>query len=344
MQGPVWTGVDFGGPGLQTDFVRVPYSSDKSAYGWIPVPIICVSNGGGGPTALLTAGTHGDEYEGQIALRRLIHELPTTRLEGRVIILPALNQPAVKAGRRNSPLDGGNLNRLFPGSLTDGPTAAIAYFVAHVLFPIVDLVIDLHSGGTSLDYLPMALAHAGRGPAESESIRRLLKSFGAPFSAITNGSGGGGKSTLYAAAEQRGIAAITTELGGGPTLSEVGLSIAEKGIRRVLRDFGIAPDLGDDPNPTTRFARSLGPNHTIYAPCDGLFEPLVRPGDKVAKGQKAGFVYRTDDMVAKPCVLEFSTDGIVAFRRFPTMTETGDALFGLISETENDRPSHASKF
>ncbi|MBZ9605555.1 succinylglutamate desuccinylase/aspartoacylase family protein [Phyllobacterium chamaecytisi] len=327
---PVWTTINFDAPGMQTDFARVPYSSNTSAYGWIPVPMVCFNGGKGGATALLTAGTHGDEYEGQVALRRLVHELSRTELEGRVIILPALNQPAVKAGCRNSPLDGGNLNRLFPGSANEGPTAAIAHFVAQELFPLADLIIDLHSGGSSLDYLPMALAHPGRSGPEADAIRRLLKCFGAPYSALTDGSGGGGGSTLYAAAERHGIAAITTELGGGPTLSEQGLSIAEDGLRRVLRDFGIASSLKCREAAPTQFVRFRNRNGTIYSPCDGLFESFVRPGQNVTSGQCAGFVHRIDDVSTQPTEIVFRSSGIVAFKRFPTLTATGDALIGLL--------------
>lgn len=336
MKSPVWTTINFDAPGLQTDFARVPYSSDTSAYGWIPVPMICLNGGKGGPTALFTAGTHGDEYEGQVALRRLVRELSVTEIQGRVIILPALNQPAVAAGRRNSPIDGGNLNRLFPGNSCSGPTAAIAQYVASELFPLANIIVDLHSGGSSLDYLPMALAHSGRSEGKAEAIRRLLECFGAPYSAVTDGAGGGGGATLYAAAEQLGIAAITTELGSGATLSEKGLSIAECGIRRVLRHFGIAPTIEAPDVPRTRFVRFLGRGTTIYSPCGGLFESFAKPGEKVAVGQEAGLIHRFDDVLAHPTELRFEASGIVAFRRFPTLTSAGDALFGLMTDAEPD--------
>lgn len=297
--------------------------------------MLCLNGGRGGPTALFTAGTHGDEYEGQVALRKLVHDLAKTKLQGRVIILPALNRPAVAAGRRNSPLDGGNLNRVFPGDLQGGPTAVIAHYVATELFPLADVIIDLHSGGSSLDYLPMALAHPGRNETEAEAVRRLLTSFGAPYSALTDGAGGGAGATLYAAAEQAGIPAITTELGSGSTLSEAGLAIAESGVRRVLRDYGIAPDFDAPEGRTIRFARFLGRGDTIYSPCDGLFEPFVKPGEQVAPGQKAGAIHRLDNALARPIELEFPSSGIVAFRRFPTLTSTGDALFGLMVEAQN---------
>ncbi|MGO4832496.1 succinylglutamate desuccinylase/aspartoacylase family protein, partial [Rhizobiaceae sp. 2RAB30] len=100
----VWTPLDFAADGKQCDWLRVPYSTDLSGYGVVPVPIVCIRNGAG-PTALLMAGSHGDEYEGQVALAALAREIDPADVRGRIIILPGLNAPAVEAGRRVSPLD-----------------------------------------------------------------------------------------------------------------------------------------------------------------------------------------------------------------------------------------------
>lgn len=335
MKSRVWSKIDLSAVGMQADYARVPYSSDTSAYGWIPVPIFCF-NGGHGPTALLTAGTHGDEYEGQIALRKLARELSSsTSLRGRVIILPALNWPAVSAGRRNSPLDEGNLNRAFPGDADGGPTAMIAHYVTSELFPLADLVIDLHSGGRSLDYLPVALARQGRNDTEAAAILRLLKSFGAPYGAITDGAGAGAGSTLYASAEQHGIPALTTELGFGATLSDRGLQIAERGLRRVLHDYEILPARSGVEPSSSMILKYQSPHNSVYAPCDGLFEPFVKPGDQVTADQPAGRVYPLGSAIAEPVELNFPASGIVAYRRFPTLAHTGDALFGLMSAMED---------
>jgi predicted deacylase len=295
--------------------------------------MICI-RGGDGPTALLTAGTHGDEYEGQIALLALVRVLQQAheegRIAGRIIILPSLNRPAVLAARRNSPLDGGNLNRVFPGKADGGPTEMIAHYVTSVLFPMSDIVIDLHSGGSSLEYLPIALARPGYDANASAAIRTLLESFGAPVSVITTGSGGGANSTLYAAAEAVGIPALTTELGGGPTLTLPGLGIAENGLRRVLDDYGIVTGLNVKPVTPTRLMRALGPAKSIFAPHDGLFVPHADIGDDVTEGELAGQIYRLDDPLCDPTPLHFAVAGEVIWRRFPTMTQAGDALYGLM--------------
>ena len=59
--------IDLMGDGKATGFVRVPHSVHRSAYGWIPIPIVRIKNGDG-PNVLMQAGNHGDEWEGQIGL------------------------------------------------------------------------------------------------------------------------------------------------------------------------------------------------------------------------------------------------------------------------------------
>jgi predicted deacylase len=63
-------------------------------------------------------------------------------------------------------------------------------------------VIDLHSGGRSLAYTHCALGHYGKSINTDAKIKELLQVFGAPLSILTQGSGGGGSTTLYAAVKR----------------------------------------------------------------------------------------------------------------------------------------------
>ena len=145
----IWTDIDFEKPGKQVGWVNLPHSVTRSAYGMIAIPIAVIRNGTG-PTAFLMAGNHGDEYEGQIALCKLIRAIDPARVQGRVIVMPAANLPAAMAGARVSPIDGGNLNRSFPGDPERGVTQEIAHYIDSAIFPMADLFADLHSGGSSL--------------------------------------------------------------------------------------------------------------------------------------------------------------------------------------------------
>ncbi|MCG8509594.1 MAG: succinylglutamate desuccinylase/aspartoacylase family protein [Rhodospirillales bacterium] len=327
----IWSTIDILKGGKQSDFLRLPYSSDLSAYGWIPIPIVGIRNGDG-PTVLLVAGNHGDEYEGQIGLANLARALEPDDINGRVIILPALNFPAVESGTRNSPIDRGNLNRTFPGNPHGSPTEMIAHFVDTVLLPVADFVVDLHSGGRSLEFLPCALMRPGRTPAESQTMKEALRAFAAPISYITSGKGGGGATTLASAAEVRGVPAITTELGGGETLSGVGLRLAEDGVRRLLAHAGVLKDSGCREGGPTRFMEVAGPHYFVYAPVDGLFEPLADLGDQIVEGQPAGRIHSSHTPLDEPRTVFFEADGLVACRRVPTPVRHGDCLFHLLND------------
>jgi predicted deacylase len=167
----------------------------------LPIPIVSVRNGTG-PVVLVVGGNHGDEYEGQITVARLCRELPETAVSGQLILLPTANWPAAMVGRRVSPLDQGNLNRSFPGHADGGPTAAIAHYIETELVSRADVVFDLHSGGSSLDYIPSALVRSYREPSRRAEALRLLEVFGAPIGYVVSEPQGEDR-TLMGAADRR---------------------------------------------------------------------------------------------------------------------------------------------
>ena len=81
MTHPIVPTIALDGMGKSHGFLRLPYSRNDSAWGSVMIPITVIANGEG-PTALLTGGNHGDEYEGPIALQQLawdlegVHALP----------------------------------------------------------------------------------------------------------------------------------------------------------------------------------------------------------------------------------------------------------------------------
>ena len=67
-------GIDFEGAGKRQGYIRLSVSSHESAYGFVPIPMVVIA-GTPGPTTLLTAGNHGDEYEGEVTLANLARTL-----------------------------------------------------------------------------------------------------------------------------------------------------------------------------------------------------------------------------------------------------------------------------
>jgi N-alpha-acetyl-L-2,4-diaminobutyrate deacetylase len=150
--------IDLGADGVHHGYLRLPHSRDDSAWGSVMIPITMAHNGNG-PTALLTGANHGDEYEGPLALLELAANIKAKDLTGRVIIIPFMNMPAFMAGTRTSPIDGGNMNRVFPGRSDGTVTEKIADYFQRTLLPMADIVLDFHSGGRTLDFLPYAASH-----------------------------------------------------------------------------------------------------------------------------------------------------------------------------------------
>ena len=325
--------VDFAQDGKQTGFIRLFHSTHDSAYGFLPIPVVVVKNGDG-PTALFTSGNHGDEYEGQVALTNLIKWLEPGMIRGRVILLPMANYPAALAGRRVSPIDDLNMNRIFPGDPDGTVTRQIAHYIDSELIPLADLVIDLHSGGSSLNYIPTALAKASADPALYQKQLAALRAFGAPYTYIQGGAQGqGGDQTLGSGADRRGRISLGTELGGAGAVNASGLAIAERGLRNLLVHLGIlgAEHRAEPPAPT-RFLDVRGPEMYVYAPENGVFEPLVELGDTVAPGTPAARIHIPETPWLPPVEIAFKAGGIVMCKRIPARTKRGDCLFHLASD------------
>ena len=321
--------VDFERDGKQTGFIRLPYSVHRSAYGWIPIPVACIKNGAG-PRVLLMAGNHGDEYEGQVALGKLIRGLEPNEVRGRIIILPSANFPAAMAGMRTSPLDDGNLNRSFPGDPYGGPTAQIADYIESVLLLQCDYVFDFHSGGSSLTYVPSTLMRRPQTPEALQQGIELMRTFGAPVGYLADG--GWGEHTLTAAAARVGVRHMSTELAGGGQVTPVALRILEGGLQRLLKLTGA---LSGDPPPVehvTRIMQVRGRSYYVYAPDPGLFEPLVELGEEVKPGTPAALIHPHDTPWREPASATFERAGLVICKRVPGRVERGDCLYHLADD------------
>jgi predicted deacylase len=321
--------IDLEKDGKQTGFVRLPHSVHRSAYGWIPIPVACIKNGTG-PRVLLSAGNHGDEWEGQLALGRLIRDLDPAEIRGRIVILPSANFPAAMVGSRTSPIDEGNLNRSFPGDPDGAVTRQIAYFIEEVLLAGCNYAFDFHSGGSSLMYLPSALGTRTEDAARTAELIGLMHAFGAPLSYLGTSLQGRDR-TLSAAASRQGALCMGTELGGGGQVTSAILRLTEDGIRRLLAKIGIFRG-AVPPASKTRLMQVGGDDYYVYAPDAGIFEPLAELGDTVRKGQPAGRIHFHDTPWRSPVTVEFEREGVVVCKRVPALSQRGDCLFHLGSD------------
>ncbi len=318
---PIVASVDFAKPGVQHGHLRLPYSRDDSAWGSVMSPIAVIGNGDG-PTALLTGANHGDEYEGPVALFDLARTLSAADVVGRVIILPAMNYPAFRAGTRTSPIDRGNLNRSFPGRPDGSVTEKIADYVTRALLPLADIVLDFHSGGRTLDFLPYAAAHVLPDKDQQQRCFAAVAAFSAPYSMKMIEIDAVG---MYdTTAEQMGKVFLTTELRGGGTTTAESVRIARTGVRNVLKHAGIlrgAPDTGP-----SRWLDMPSGDCFGFAAQDGLVEPLKDLGERVARGECLARIYPVTQTGSAPFEHRAAMDGVLAARHFPGLVKIGDCL------------------
>jgi len=327
---PIKSDIDLDAEGKQIGYLRLPHSVHRSAYGWLPIPIASIKRGNG-PVVIVSAGTHGDEYEGQIIVSRMIREIEADMVSGQLILLPMANAPAAEAGMRTSPLDDGNLNRLYPGDPTGTPTQIIAHYIENVLLARADYMIDLHSGGTSLVYDGANMMGLEPRDAEEEKhVTDLLKAFGLPRAFLYQPN----SVNVTAAARRQNAICFLTELGGG---GGVNPALVKQGMQGVLHLLGFVKLLSGDlvPSEPPAQARLMSIDrikHYIYAMDNGVHEPLVDLGAVVKKGQAAALIHFPDSPKREPETVCFDADGEVICKRAIAMVRRGDCIFQMASE------------
>ncbi|MEB0120743.1 succinylglutamate desuccinylase/aspartoacylase family protein, partial [Pseudomonas sp. CCI1.2] len=315
--------VDFSQEGFQKGALMLPYSQDRSAYGRIPIPVVVLKKGVG-PTVLLTGGNHGDELEGPIALMKLIQRMSSLEINGRLIVIPGLNFPAFENGTRTSPIDKGNLNRLFPGNRSGSLTEMIAHYVNTELFPISDVILDLHAGGASFQHAPALLASLPANREQHDDYLRLVYAFAAPTTMVMNLLGE--DRTYGAAAERQGKLFLCGEFGGGASCSPGNLKIVEDGLHRVLHSLGVLNEVPPTPVQKTRLVKVEDSGHYLFASARGVFEPCFSLGDRVTKGQLAGRLFDIDAPWKPAEELHFAKEGEVMVQRTFAHVAAGDCI------------------
>ncbi len=321
------TSIDYSKNGKQQSFLRVPYSHNLGGWANVMIPITVLARGEG-PTVLVLGGNHGDEYQGQIAAMRLARELSPDAIHGRLILIPSLNFPAAKAATRLSPLDGMNMNRAFPGNAEGSVTSQIAHYLTHTLFPMSDAIIDIHSGGRSMDFVPCSHMHLVPDRTQRRKMLEAMLAWNTDFSFLYTDIAGSG--LLPVEAENQGKTVVTTELGGGEGVPASVHRIAQGGLRNVLIHLGVLEgdlqtraSLGKPPAILTQ---ALHADNYLLAPESGVFEVAVDLGDRVSRGQPVGYIHHLERPDRDPEVIESSRDGFLITARVPCLTQQGDCV------------------
>jgi len=323
----IHTALDFTQSGKQQGFLQVPYSHNLGGWANVMIPITVIANGEG-PTVLILGGNHGDEYQGQVAAMKLARELTPEMVTGRLILIPSLNFPAARAATRLSPLDGMNMNRAFPGQPEGAVTSQIAHYLTTVLFPMSDVVIDIHSGGRSMEFVPCSHMHLVADLEQRRKMFAAMVAWNTDFHFIYADIAGSG--LLPVEAENQGKVVITTEMGGGEGITAQVHRITQNGLRNVLIHVGLLKgkavtreSLGLPPAIITQ---ALNREDYLLAPESGVFEIVVDLGAPVSVGDPVGYIHHLERPDRAPERIVAQSSGYLITMRTPCLTQQGDCV------------------
>ncbi|HKY94756.1 MAG TPA: succinylglutamate desuccinylase/aspartoacylase family protein [Kiloniellales bacterium] len=297
--------------------------------GRLELPVVSLGDDAG-PTVLVTGGTHGDEYEGQWTAAALCRVLSAEDVHGRLIVVPTLNRPAALAGQRTSPLDGADINRVFPPREgAKGPSAAIARFLWRKCILPATALLDIHSGGNEMEFVLSSNLQGRLGSTASEADVAALMAMDAPYAIVFDegelGEGMQHSGTIEGAARALGKRCFSSELGGAGRLTPDSVAVARAAATHLLRHLGLLR--GPVPPSRSVLLTMARPENTVVAPVGGLFAPHVRLGDEVRQGQRLGEVCRLEDSGFPLTPVAARCDGVVVAVAAHARVSEGSTLF-----------------
>ncbi len=240
-----------------------------------------------GPVLALIAGVHGMEYPPILALQRLRASIDPYSLTGTVIMVHVANMPSF-LGRTiyYSPIDGKNLNRVFPGRADGTISERIADVITREVIDRATHVVDLHCGDGNEDLRPYLYWVTTGAPEVAEAGRALALAFGMDHIVIDRERPTDPKLAAYLSntAITRGKPGLTIESGGISRVDDGDIQRIERGVAGVLRHLGMRP-VGPEPAAATVW---IDRSEVLRAGATGLFYAEVTPGRTVAKDAVIG--------------------------------------------------------
>lgn len=287
-----------------------------------------IDTGCEGPSVLIIAGVHGDEYEPIIAATHLISILTPQLKKGKVTIVPIVNTTAVANGYRYGS-DGLDLARVCPGnsqgSVTEMDAAKISAIIRQSCY-----LIDMHNGGKLFDIYPLAgyMLHPDNNVLEQQ--RAMAKAFGLP---IVWGTDHAPNGRTLSVARDYNIPAIYVEYGGGISAREEIIDAYTTGCLGVLEKLGMMeadqnsqklPEyIVEDPTPQQGHLQAKMPS-----PAEGIFVPAVKLGQMIEAGEHWGVIHDLETGEQTNVFADIS--GMVLFLRVDAKVKIGDSLGGIL--------------
>lgn len=246
----------------------------------IETPVIVINGAFDGPALWIHGCTHGDEFDGTVAIWRALKEVDAATLRGALIVFPALNMSAYEARQRESPIDGLDLNRVFPGNPNGTYTQRLARLTENLVLEHADFMIDLHGGGNEFSVVYYTIYHA----ADSETGRasgELAKAAGSHLVWASNDVWL--QNGLFTRVTKAGVGAMLVECGGEGRLHEQNVRDHERSLVNMMRHLGMIEGEAEAAK-ADEFVMMRSADF-FQSTKGGVLVPLVKLGDEVKQGQ-----------------------------------------------------------
>ena len=323
----------------ELDISRLPCDSKASA--WLEVgsradgsdwrlPFLYVIGATAGPTLIVLGAVHGDEYEGVETIPEVFQQVEPNALRGALLMVPICNVPAYESVLRNSPIDGLNLARVFPGDPNGTITQRIAHWITQKLFKPADFVIDLHSGGVTAE-IPSLIGFTHTDDELGRRSRAGALAFGAPVVWEHPPPMPPGRS--LSAATDLGIPAIYTEAGGGGYAHPSDVSCFTTGVINVMKHLDMLDGQPQIQPVTHHLSGDGNMDSVISTPAAGYFRSDVALLDEVSPGQRLGTV--SDPFGEVVAEIRTENAGVVIMLRRIHRVHVGDNLVHVTGRLSN---------
>jgi predicted deacylase len=291
---------------VDSRIIDIPAASDAGTF----IPITSIRGAQPGPVLALIAGNHGYEYPPILALQKLRGEIAPDRLSGEVVMVHVANMPSF-LGRTVyfSPVDGKNLNRVYPGKIDGTVSERIAHAITTQVIEKADYVLDLHCGDANESLRPYVYQTVTRDKKMDDAIARLVLAFGIDHIVVDRDRPTDPARSIYCSstAITRGKPAVTVESGYLGTTDPECVDAIVSGVRGVLRELKMT-DGGPPPLSNPMY---LDPCEVIVSPETGILYPRVERGQRVEKGEPLARI--TDFFGKEIAVVKSPLEGVALY-------------------------------
>src|SRR5438552_5539364 len=311
-------------------FIEVPAGSDAATR----IPISIVRGMQAGPTLALVAGTHGSEVAPIVALQRVRAIIDPAALRGTVLLVHVANLPSfLQRTIYYSPIDGKNLNRVYPGKRDGTVSERIADAITREIIERADYLVDIHAGDGNESLRPYTYwSPLGLAPRADSVAREMALAWGNDYIIIDTARPRDPRASVYTqnTAHLRGKPALNTEAGYLGIAAEEMVARNVQSVFRLLRYLKMVP--GDVE--LVRHPLWFDRTEVLRSPGTGIWYPLVERGHAVQKGTVIGVV--TDFFGDTTAVITAPFAGVMLYVVATPAISAGEPL-GMVGHALEER-------